>query len=102
LKHPPNPSIVCAVADKSTFRFNASHRHPGLASGCDCQGESFVVVTHAATSLPCAEPARSCALAKNGIANPGATVPTVNAVPAPCKNRRRVHPCFIMAEQHTA
>ena len=43
LKHPPNPSIVCAVADKSTFRFNESHRHPGFANACACQGFSAVV-----------------------------------------------------------
>src|SRR5216683_3561666 len=94
LKHPPNPSIVCAVADTSTLRFSASHRHPGLASGCACHAASFVVETHVATSVP--------AFVAWCAAQNGAPAPNAHAEPTPCKNCRRFHSLFIMAEQHIA
>src|SRR5580704_3746090 len=92
LKHPPNPSIVCAVADRSTFRFKESHRHPGLANACACHGVPAVVVTQLA-SFAAIEGA--CAFTTVG-------APTAaKAAPAPCKNCRRSHAIFILVEKHT-
>src|SRR5271170_1127904 len=94
LKHAPNPSIVCAVADTSKFRFKASHRHPGAASGCTCQAVSFVVDTHNAESFAPALPS-CCAQTPSGI-----VVPTAKADPTPRRNCRRFNSPFIMVEQH--
>src|SRR5271170_3245543 len=96
LKHPPNPSIVWAVADRSTFRFKASHRQPEGASACACHGVPAVVVIQLASS---AEKGGDCAPTVLGIPT---IVAPAKADPAPCKNCRRLHAIFISFGKHIA